>query len=42
MYMVHFDKSHTKRYDDTDEMGRDIATWLQRRPEDCVKVVYYV
>lgn len=42
MYMVHFYKSHTKRYDDVEEMGRDIATWLDLNPKKSVKIVKYI
>jgi len=42
MYMVHFQKSHTKRYDDTALIGEDIANFLHLHPKRTVKVVLYV
>lgn len=42
MYMVYFQKSHTKRYDDTSLMGADIAEFLKLHPKRSVKVVYYI
>ena len=42
MYMVHFHRSHTRRYDDAELMGRDIAEWLRLHPKRHVKVVRYV
>jgi len=41
MYMVYFQKSHAKRYDDTNIMGRDIAEFLKLNPKRSVRVVYY-
>ena len=40
--MVHFEKSHTRRYDDPEEMGRDIKEWLHLHPKLYAKVVLYV
>lgn len=42
MYMVHFENSHTKRYDDPNIMGNDIAEFLKKNPQKSVKVVYYI
>ncbi len=42
MYMVHFQKSHTKRYDDPELMGIDIAEFLKLHPKRSVKVVMYL
>ena len=42
MYMVHFQKSHTKRYDDPEEMGREIAEWIKLHPRRSVKVEMYI
>lgn len=42
MYIVFFQKSYTKRYDDAEEMGRDIANWLILHPNRKVEIKLYI
>ncbi len=42
MFIVHFQKSHSKRYDDPEEMGRDIKQWLSLHPRRKVTVEMYI
>lgn len=40
--MVHYEKSHTNRYDDLEIMAEDISAFLALHPKRYVKVVLYV
>jgi len=42
MYIVHFLGSHTKRYDDPEEMGYAIAAWLAVGKDRKVQVELYI
>lgn len=42
MFIVYFQKSHTRWYGDPEEMGKDIADFLRLHPKRSVKVEFYV